>query len=319
MDIPSIKNRYYSCEKCNKDYSSYKSLWNHNKKFHDNYINQNQLLSTIDQPNINQNQLLNGKYNCRYCSKSYDIIQSRWKHEQKCKNILKDKNDRVKILEETIDDLKQQITNILKEKGHLHHKTLQKFNNQVTNTIQNMNINNGTIINNTYVKFGDICYEKIFSNSEILSILNKQYMALEEGISKTHFNDSLPEYSNIFITNLRDDVAYVFNGKEFITVKKHEILNELIDTHINEINLSFEKNKNKLKEKYAERIEKFLNKLNDNYTKYTDPENNRTYSNYKAYKMDAIKLAIYNGSDKKKLEALKNIKLFEKIDSDVEL
>ena len=84
MDIPSIKNRYYSCEKCNKDYASYKSLWNHNKKFHDNSINQNQLLSTINQPNINQNQLLsininqnqllNGKYNCRYCSKSYDII-----------------------------------------------------------------------------------------------------------------------------------------------------------------------------------------------------------------------------------------------------
>ena len=86
------------------------------------------------------------------------------------------------------------------------------------------------------------------------------------------------------------------------------ILNELIDTHINEINLSFEKNKNKLKEKHAERIEKFLNKLNDNNTKYTDPENNRTYSNYKAYKMDAIKLAIYNGSDKKKLEALNYLK-----------
>jgi hypothetical protein len=32
--------------------------------------------------------------------------------------------------------------------------------------------------------------------------------------------------------------------------------------------------------------------------------------------MDAIKLAIYNGSDKKRLESLKNIKLIEKIDSD---
>jgi hypothetical protein len=87
------------------------------------------------------------------------------------------------------------------------------------------------------------------------------------------------------------------------------LLNEIIDTHINEINLSFEKNKNKLKEKYVDRIEKFLNKLNDDSTKYTDPENNRVYSNYKAYKMDAIKIAIYNGSNKKKLEELKNITL----------
>ena len=32
--------------------------------------------------------------------------------------------------------------------------------------------------------------------------------------------------------------------------------------------------------------------------------------------MDAIKLTIYNGSDKKRLESLENIKLIEKIDSD---
>jgi hypothetical protein len=33
----SLKN--FTCEKCNKCYSSYKSLWNHNKKYHKNEDN----------------------------------------------------------------------------------------------------------------------------------------------------------------------------------------------------------------------------------------------------------------------------------------
>ena len=51
--------------------------------------------------------------------------------------------------------------------------------------------------------------------------------------------------------------------------------------------------------KYANRIEHFLQKLNYIHTKYKYPENDLIYSNYKAYKIDAIKLAIYNNSDKK--------------------
>ena len=65
------------------------------------------------------------------------------------------------------------------------------------------------------------------------------------------------------------------------------------------INLSYDKVKNKIIPKYADRIEHFLQKLNDIHTKYKHLENDRVYSNYKAYKMDAIKLAIYNNSDKK--------------------
>ena len=101
------------------------------------------------------------------------------------------------------------------------------------------------------------------------------------------------------------------------------MLNELIDIHTNEINISLEKNKNKLNEKYVTRIEDFINKLNDDHTKFIDHENQRTYSNYKAYKINSIKLLIYNESDKKKLDILNNMELKEKkyeelIDSETE-
>jgi len=209
---------------------------------------------------------------------------------------------------------------LLKEKSKIHHKTLEKINNQLNNCTNN--INNGQItnnINNTYVKFGDLEYEKILNNKQIKQILNKQYMSLEESIKQVHFNENLPEYNNVFITNMKDDIAYVFNGKQFISLRKNEMLNELINTHIKEINFSLEKNKNKLNEKYVIRLEKFLDMLNDDDTKFTDKDNQRTYNSYKAYKMNSIKLLIYNESDKKKLDLLNNISLEEKIYENVEL
>ena len=51
--------------------------------------------------------------------------------------------------------------------------------------------------------------------------------------------------------------------------------------------------------------------LNDDDTKFTDQDNHRTYTSYKAYKINSIKLLIYNESDKRKLELLNNIELEE--------
>jgi hypothetical protein len=253
------------------------------------------------------------KYECIYCNKNFNYRQNKYQHEKTCK--IKINNDsKINQLENTVNELKNQVSLLLKEKGKIHHKTLQKINNQLNNNISNNihNINNGSIINNTYVKFGELEYKKVFNYKQIKHILNKQYQSLEESIKQIHFNEELPEYNNIFITNMKDDLAYVFNGKEFISVRKNEMLNELIDIHTKEINLSLEKNKNKLNEKYVTRLEKFLDMLNDDYTTFTDNDNNRKYSNYKAYKINSIKLLIYNNSDKKKLDSLNNMELKEK-------
>ena len=330
MDNKIDKKMDNSCNICNKNYASYKSLWNHTKKFHKvecntNVINSNTNCNTFVIPcNTNVIQNVYKQYNCSYCNKIFKMRQYKWKHEQICKiknnnhetNKLKEIEEQNKQLVETINELKLQVSMIIKEKGKIHHKTLQKINNQLNsnnNNINNNNINNGNIINNTFVKFGDIDYDKILNTKQIKYILNKQYKCLEESIKLIHFNEDLPEYNNIFITNMKDDIAYVFDGSRFISVRKNEMLNELIDTHVNEINLSLEKNKNTLNDKHVIRLEKFLDMLNDDDTKFTDENNNRTYNSYKAYKINSIKLLIYNESDKKKLELLNNQELQEKI------
>jgi hypothetical protein len=319
----SIDN--HQCKICNKIYSSYKSLWNHNKDFHKNNVvkcgdnvvkcGDNVVKCGDNVVKCGDNVVKSGDnvvkiYICSICNKNFNDRSNKWKHEKKCKET---NQNEIEDLKNTINEMKEQIASILKEKGKIHHKTLQKINNQLTNINNNGNINNGKIINNTYVKFGDVDYQRILNNKQVKHILNQQFMSIEESIKLIHFNKDLPEYNNVFITNMRDDIGYIFNGKEFISVKKNEMINELIDSHIKEINLSLEKHKNNLNEKYVTRLEKFLDMLNDDDTKFTDQNNQRTFSSYKAYKMNSIKLLIYNSSDKKKLDEIQSIELKEKI------
>jgi hypothetical protein len=118
------------CNICNKNYSSYKSLWNHNKKFHNNTIvaNINTTKTTNIQHTLNTiTEELNKKiHKCKYCGKIYNIQQSKWKHEQTCKTKLESNNNinklitKVKSLEIEINKLKNKDNKIIKNNGFIY-------------------------------------------------------------------------------------------------------------------------------------------------------------------------------------------------------
>jgi hypothetical protein len=304
-----IKTIDYKCKICNKYYKTYVTLWKHNKKFHNDH-------NSISPQNNSISPQNNSKYMCNYCNKKYSRIDNLTRHKKTCKDKPTTKEDNINLIEENkimkqqINELKTQMKMII-EKNKIQPKTLQKINK--------LNINNdNSVTHNTYITFPHLDYSKIFNSRQIKSILNKQYMSLEESIKQVHFNDNLPEYSNIFISNMKDDLSYVFDGNTIICIKKNNMLYELVDMHINEINLSLEKYRNKLDPSVITVLETFLEKLNDQYTKKIDHDTNKTYPNYKAYKIDHIKLMIYNKTDKNKLELLKTMQLEEKIYEDSE-
>jgi len=321
----------YRCTKCNKNYSSYQSLWIHNKKFHrykliicdQKEIKNNNKEIICDQKEIN-------KLNCIYCNKIFSFRTNKYRHEKTCKEKtneqnkikqlefeLQQKNNENELIREefnnAIIEIKKEFIDLLKN-NNITSENLKQINNKVhnvNNKYVNCTVNNGQI-NNTYVKFGNLDYTKIFSEKEICSLMtNYKYKCLEEFIKKVHFNDKYPEYGNIFITNLRDNIAYIFDGKEFIACDKTDTIIELIDDHANEINLSLDNHKENLNDYTIKKIEDMLQKL-ESEDKFLDENNSKTYNNYKVYKINCIKKDIYNLSDRKKLELLQNINLFEK-------
>ena len=285
----------YNCKICNKKYKSYQSLWNHNKKFH----NQNVVVCSSNEvvSDVVCGTLTIKKNNCKYCNKIFNDRSNKYKHQKICK-FKEQYNDKIKL-----ELLKEE-----NKKLELEIK-LKKINKITNNTTNNITNNNNGTINNVFVKYNNISYDAL-SKQEILSILSKHDNALEESIKKIHFNENKPEYNNVFITNLKDQYGHAFDGKQFSAINKAELLNEIIDTHINEI--YFSKDKYNVKQITKDKINNLENKINKNMLKFTD-ENNKVYKNYKDYKMEIIKLLIYNLCDKEKFEEIKKLdNLYEK-------
>ena len=298
------------CNLCNIKYSSRQNLWKHTNKYHitesKSEVSQGSVKSksTVSQKSVLSNEIetqlntYDKTYNCNYCNKEYKHKQSKYNHQLKCK----EKNKETELLESKINTMSQQIAQLLNEKAKIHPKTLQKINKNLIN-----NINNGTIINNTFVKFGKVELSSILNTKEILSILNQPFISIEETIKKIHFNDKHPEYKNIYITNMKDDIAYIFNGIQYITVRKNDVIMDLINNCTEEIESSFDENKDKMKLPYIKRLESFLELIN-NDEKYFDGFN-KPYSNYKTYKIGDIKRFIYDNSNAKHLALLNTLEL----------
>ena len=64
MDTKMDIKMDFRCKICNKDYSSYKSLWNHNNKFHNN--NKQEVINS--KHNGKQEVIIHNINTCKYCN-----------------------------------------------------------------------------------------------------------------------------------------------------------------------------------------------------------------------------------------------------------
>jgi ERCC4-related helicase len=111
----------YSCKLCNKKYSSYKSLWNHNKKFHNSlykndFDNMKKELQEIKKKLICEKKNVKEhvkSLTCEYCNKIFNNRPAKSIHKKKCK--LKEQPD--KNMQETIKELKTQVVFLLNYKN----------------------------------------------------------------------------------------------------------------------------------------------------------------------------------------------------------
>uniref|UniRef100_A0A6C0DAK0 KilA-N domain-containing protein n=1 Tax=viral metagenome TaxID=1070528 RepID=A0A6C0DAK0_9ZZZZ len=182
----------FKCKICNNDYKSYKSLWNHNKKFHiikDKLCNTfvkngntfvNNCNTFVTQCNTNTSSELK----CKYCNKIFNHYNNKWRHEKTCKNKLSDNkisND-LQILKEDINQIKEsppinnQLINIIIEKN----KTIEELQNKIDDT--NIIKNNNLILNDISL---------ILNNTDIINITENNYINATQicNASKTNYSD----------------------------------------------------------------------------------------------------------------------------------
>jgi hypothetical protein len=168
-------------------------------------------------------------------------------------------------------------------------------NNKIKNSFNTIN-NNQQIINNfQLVGFGKEEVLETLTNNDKRVIMNAKYNSLEKLIEIVHCG-KYNQFKNIIITNMKDNYIYKYNDKigHFILSTKIEILNSLIDCRMYDLEVIYNDllEKNKLDNKTKDIIEKFINKINID-SKYTDYDG-KEHDNYKEYKINEIKVLLYN-------------------------
>jgi hypothetical protein len=287
MSEKSENIKKFSCKICNKFYSSQSSLCNHNKQFHINDVQlnvQNVQLNVQNVQNVQLNVQDNNKIiKCEYCNKIFKIRSTKSEHKKKsCKlnpNININNNELIELknknteLENSLKEIKELLIN-----SKIHHKTLQKINNQLNNTTNNNNITINNTINLVSLGFENL--SEVLNKKEKLNILKDMYgslckivqyvqlvsQVLEFSSKIVHFNDKFPQFKTMLITNMQNNIAYKYDEDEnrFITISKDELLNDLISIRLDDIIAFNEEVGEKLDINSKKKIETFLDTIDNN-------------------------------------------------------
>jgi hypothetical protein len=273
------------CEICDKEYASYGSLYHHNRKFHATKIDKKPK-NKIPKNEITYNESII----CSFCDKHFSRVGNVNKHIKTCK---KATHDKINISKETYENISKMFMLMIenqKEHKAIPTTVLESIDINNTGNIANGNINNTQNTQNIHNNFninivplGNENLSEVLSAKEQLKILKQKYESLEYLIKYIHFNNKYPQFQNIAISNLKDNIAYKYdsNNKDFIAVSKEELLNDLIENRMNDI-YDFVNNNN-----VSERLEHKLEKL----------ANNLESENYLTTKKQKIKMLIYNGTN----------------------
>jgi hypothetical protein len=276
----------FSCNICNKNYSSYKSLWNHNKKFHKVEVSLNKPevspsgFKVSPKVSLEEN---TGNYKCLYCDNKYKHKQSKYKHEKKCCTKNEIINDDIINIKKENMEMKaemEKLKDMLQKALKIHPKTLQKINNQLNN--------NGTI-NNTIniIQLGKEDLSKMLSNDEKMRILNRQAMGINDLVQLVHTSGKYQKCMNVYITNLQNTIGYMYDEKQnnFIAVNKSELLNDLLDSRMYDIEKFYDKLQLKFEPEKASKIKKFIDRMKNDEDCLKD------------LKKEEIKLILYNNRE----------------------
>ena len=208
----------------------------------------------------------NIKYNvCEHCNKSFSRNSSLKRHiENNCKEALTKVKNNIDNTNEILE-LKKMV-NVLLEKNNKLNETCNNNNNNNNNNSNNNNVTNkikkqfNNQLNNTNIKidkieFGKEDLDKLSDAFYINTLMNYSGAIIPSKIIEgIHFNLSLEENMNVYISDMSRNETMVYNGDKWIVMKANGVVENLFDRSV-----IFCENKH---EKLKEKIDK-----NDKYKK----------------------------------------------------
>lgn len=235
---------------------------------------------------------------CKYCGKGFTTETSMYRHARSSCPVKKktdeEKNtiyEKLVQMEEKNKELQKMVIDtekkFQKENGELKKKVLALENDKKSgNNINKGIIHNGDIhngdnnnINIILVGYGKEDLSKI-DKKDILKAIQGGYDSTIKLTETLHFNPKHPEYHNVYITNMKDKYAMMFDGKEWNLTMKEDLINKIYDDKKNYI---------------EENIDEFIDSLTVSRKKALDRWLETEDDDARIIKIkDEIKLLLYN-------------------------
>jgi superfamily II DNA or RNA helicase len=238
---------------------------------------------------------------CIHCRKLFATKGSAKRHMDGNCSVLKKKE-----IEEKEITLKLENKNKQLEKTNTKLKELEKTNNKLKKLIKiQNNLSNNNELDIIMVAYGKENIELI-DEKEILHAFMSGIDAITNLIEAVHFNPKYPNFHNVYIQNIKEIYATIYDGTKWILKSKKEIINDLYLTKRNYIVDNKYKYSKSMSISEINALNILLNADKDDYIDNKDKKINvRIVQKQKDY----IELSIYNNRDmphniKKKMHSI---------------
>ena len=220
----------YNCNLCDKEYKSYKSLWNHTKKFH-NDIKQEITLNDTNQKDI---------FNCQYCNKQFTRKNNMNYHiKNNCKDKMK-MDYEITMYKDAMIDL---IENQKKMQAELNKLKKQKNGEKkIINYNGTINANILNTINNNSNNTLNICNPgdeniNLLTNDEKKLIMSQGVNSIISLVDHLNFNERLPQYHNFYVSALNDKHVNTLDksSNSIIKQSKKDVFDQILFAHVNKL------------------------------------------------------------------------------------
>jgi hypothetical protein len=161
---------------------------------------------------------------CKYCDKVFSRVDSLTRHYVTCKDKKKTDEANENMLE---------LVNLLNEQKLEFKNELEKKNNQIDELIKKAGINNSTITQNIQNNIKLLAYDKSdlsdLTEKDFIRCFNHNNMCVPHLVKRIHFNPKKPENHNVFISNLKSGHIMIYDGIQWNTYVRDEVVNDIFD------------------------------------------------------------------------------------------
>ena len=160
-------------------------------------------------------------FECKYCDKIFTRKDSLIKHlNGRCKmkkELDNEKNEMYKIVEmlnQQLIDKDEKINELIKNSGNTTNITYNQQNNINTN-IKLLGYRNTDISH--------------LSDKDFISCISHSNFCIPHLIKKIHFDPDKPENHNIYISNIKNNYAMLYDGDKWNLTNKDDLINEILE------------------------------------------------------------------------------------------